>query len=389
VTAASIFARRALSAAAVVLCLAGGAVAASAPAARSATETRSATTLDGGLVAQINAFRASAGYPPLNPSPALAALALAHAQDMLTKGYFGHDEPGGQTALDRLSAFYDREGYDNPNYGENIALLQGTADAAAFVNDWAGDPDHRDILLGPKDDPSYSNVGVAVLSVDSAPGFYAPLGKVSVAVAEIGPPQPVLGQSVIAAPAAGKVLVRKPGAKTFTLMTAGDVFDAGTEIDATKGRVTLTSVADDAGNLQTADFYSGRFIVRYAPDTGVPTPVLLTDLQLTGSLAGCTKTKPKKKKRATRHLTFATGPLAKKPPKKPTTRALWGDGVGHFRTGNGYASATVRGTQWLTRETCTNTLVQVVRGTVDVFDIKRNVHKSVTAGQIAVVQKSK
>ena len=106
------------------------------------------------------------------------------------------------------------------------------------------------------------------------------------------------------------------------------------------------------------------------------------------------KTKKSKKKgqRSVRLPAIASKAPPKKPPKtpaQPTTRALWGNGVGHFRTKNHYAAATVRGTIWLTRETCTNTVVQVLRGTVDVFDIKRNVHTSVIAGQRAVVQKSK
>ena len=374
----------------VVTCLAGGAVASSTPAARSAADTQSASPADGQLVAGINAFRASVGLPQFQPSPALTALALEHAQDMLTKGYFGHDEPGGQAGLDRLNAFYDREGYDTV-YGEDVGLVLGPPDAAPFVAQWTRDPVHRDILVGPKDDPLYSNIGVAVLSVDSAPGVYAPLGSVSVAVVEIGPPQPVLGQSVIAAPVGrGVVLVRKPGKKSFTLLTAGAIFDAGTEIDATKGRVTLTSAADDAGNLQAADFYSGRFIVDYAPDTapttpGAPPPALLTDLRLTGSLLGCLKTKKPKSVR----LPSIASKAPPKKPAKPTTRALWGNGVGHFRTENNYAAATVRGTIWLTRETCTNTVVQVLRGTVDVLDINRNVNTSVTAGRRAVVQKAK
>src|SRR5262245_35838438 len=67
--------RRVLLPGAVVVCLVGGAVAAGAPAARSAPDAKSATPVDGQLVAGINAFRASSGLPPLNQSPALTALA--------------------------------------------------------------------------------------------------------------------------------------------------------------------------------------------------------------------------------------------------------------------------------------------------------------------------
>jgi uncharacterized protein YkwD len=379
--------RRVLLAAAIVICLAGGAIASSTPAARSAANTSSASPADGELVAAINAFRAKAGRPAFKPSPALMALALEHAQDMLAKGFFGHDGPGGKKGEDRLDAFYGREGYDTV-YGEDVGMLIGPADAASFVTAWAADPVHREIMLGPKNDPLYSNVGVAVLSVDSAPGVYASLGAVSVAVTEFGPPQPVLGQSVVAAPVSGVVLVRKTGSKSFIPLAAGAIVDAGTEIDATRGRVTLTSAADDAGNLQSADFYGGQFLVSYAKDTaptppGSPSQVLLTDLRLTGSLAGCT-TPGKTRKPSSVRL-----PAGKAPPKKPTSRALWGNGEGRFRTENDYAAATVRGTIWLTSESCTSTVVKVLRGTVDVFDIKRKLHRSVTAGKSAVVRKSK
>ncbi len=53
--------------------------------------------------------------------------------------------------------------------------------------------------------------------------------------------------------------------------------------------------------------------------------------------------------------------------KKPVRR-LWGKGKGRFRTSGRYASATVRGTWWLTADFCTNTLVQVRQGTVTVRD---------------------
>jgi hypothetical protein len=337
----------------------------------------------------INAYRKSVGLPVFTQSPALMVLALEHAQDMLAKGYFDHDAPGGMTGGARLDAFYGPEGYSTV-YGEDIGLVLGPADPAAFVAAWVADPVHRDIIEGRSNGPLYSNVGVAVLSADSAPGVYASLGEVSIAVTEYGPPQPVLERSVIAAPVSGVVLVRKPGEKSFAPITGGAILDVGTEIDATKGRVRLTSAADDTGNLQTADFYSGQFIVGYAKDTaptppGTPSSALLTDLRLSGSLTGCAKTKKTRKTSSVRQPAIAR----KSPPKKPTNRSLWGNGKGNFRTENDYTAATVRGTIWLTSESCTSTVVKVVRGVVDVFDIKHNRHKSITAGRSAVIPKAK
>jgi hypothetical protein len=54
------------------------------------------------------------------------------------------------------------------------------------------------------------------------------------------------------------------------------------------------------------------------------------------------------------------------------SRKLWGDGSGSFRTRGRYSAATVRGTRWLTQDTCTSTLTRVAKGVVSVRDeVKR------------------
>ena len=57
---------------------------------------------------------------------------------------------------------------------------------------------------------------------------------------------------------------------------------------------------------------------------------------------------------------------------KKKTRKLWGNGKGAFRTTGRYSAATVRGTIWLTQDTCTTTLTRVTQGVVEVRDnVKR------------------
>jgi hypothetical protein len=43
-----------------------------------------------------------------------------------------------------------------------------------------------------------------------------------------------------------------------------------------------------------------------------------------------------------------------------TVRQLWGNGKGSFRTRGRYATATVRGTNWLTADRCDGRQVRVV-----------------------------
>ena len=57
------------------------------------------------------------------------------------------------------------------------------------------------------------------------------------------------------------------------------------------------------------------------------------------------------------------------------SRHLWADVHGRFRTRGRHSTATVRGTQWLTKDTCSSTTTVVKRGSVVVRDLvkRRNV----------------
>jgi hypothetical protein len=168
---------------------------------------------------------------------------------------------------------------------------------------------------------------------------------------------PVPGTTVVTAAAAGTVLVRRPGTDQFVQLTGAQQLPVGSEIDTTKGRIHLTSAAG-GGKTQTADFYQGRFVIGQAK--GSP----LTTLRLSAKLS-CGKL------RSTRRAGAA--PLK--------VRRLWGNGKGQFRTVGRFASAAVRGTIWLTQDTCAGTLVRVVRGRVDVFDNVKKRHFLLGPGQ--------
>jgi WD40-like Beta Propeller Repeat len=167
-------------------------------------------------------------------------------------------------------------------------------------------------------------------------------------------PPPVTGVNVNVTPVSGTVLVRTPGTATFVPVTALSSVPVGSELDLAKGRVQLTSTAA-AGSTQSGVFYQGRAVIG---QTGGSAPV--TTLTLSGPLV-CGK-----------RSSSATG---------PKTRSLWGNGKGAFTTKGKYAAATVRGTFWLTQDTCKGTLVRVRSGTVRVLDRVRHRTITVTAGK--------
>jgi hypothetical protein len=179
-------------------------------------------------------------------------------------------------------------------------------------------------------------------------------------------PPPVAGRAVNVAVVSGTVRVRVAGTTTFVPLTAAQQIPAKSEVDVTAGRIRLTSAAKGR-TTQTLDLYGGRFVVTQARNAS-----RLTTLQLSEPLA------------CARRALLASSPTTATAKKK---RRLWGNGKGAFRTRARYAAATVRGTIWLTEDTCTTTTVRVVRGRVAVYDFVLRKTFVVTAGHSHVARK--
>lgn len=163
---------------------------------------------------------------------------------------------------------------------------------------------------------------------------------------------PVLGKSVDVAPVSGVVLIKLKGKKTFARLKVGDQVPLGSTLDATHGVVTLTAAKDGQGHTTTGRFYAGVFRVGQARTPAAE----LTVLTLAGPKpSGCT----------THSVRSATTARRRRHGK----RSLWGSSSkGNFRTVGSYASATERGTKWLTQDTCSGTLIHVTQGQVAVAD---------------------
>jgi len=184
--------------------------------------------------------------------------------------------------------------------------------------------------------------------------------------AQLPPPQ--FRQNADIEPVSGDVLIRLAGTTDFVPLKAGMQAPFGSELDATAGRVALSTV-DANGTLYHADFYEGRFLITQQLANGV------TVLRLSGSdfksckaakrvLASLDKKKPKKAKKAKS--------------MKSVVRHLWGSGKGKFRTRGRYLAATVHGTTWLTQDRCDGSRAFVQEGVVDVRDLVK--HKTIKLG---------
>ncbi len=166
-------------------------------------------------------------------------------------------------------------------------------------------------------------------------------------------PQPKFGKTVNVGVVSGKVRVRLAGTHRFVELVSELQIPVGSSIDTTAGRVRLKSAKNGNGELQAADFYRGRFNVQQ-PRTGKPITVLV----LEGAIGPC---------HGGRHGRASAS--------RGGGRRLWGSGHGNFRSEGKHGSATVRGTIWLTRDSCQGTFFRVKRGVVTVKDF--TLHRTV------------
>lgn len=99
----------------------------------------------------LNADRQANGLPSLAVDARLTTIARNHAQDMIDRNFFSHNNPDGQTPFDRMK----QAGISYRSAGENIAE-QPSVQAAetAFMNSSG----HRANILN----SSYTNVGIGV-----------------------------------------------------------------------------------------------------------------------------------------------------------------------------------------------------------------------------------
>ena len=154
---------------------------------------------------------------------------------------------------------------------------------------------------------------------------------------------PVNGKLVVAEVQEGPVLVKKPGEKEFKALAEGEEIPVGSIVDATKGKVVLTTI-NGAGEEQSATFFGGKFLVQQNKGSGLVTLTLKG-----GDFSSC-----KKKGQASA--------------SKRNGRSLWGSGKGNFKTKGNHGSATVRGTIWFTEDRCNSTFFKVKQGVVTVRD---------------------
>jgi YVTN family beta-propeller protein len=177
-------------------------------------------------------------------------------------------------------------------------------------------------------------------------------------------PLPKLAVTGNLTPVSGSVLVKLPGSSTFVSLAAVGQIPFGTVIDATHGRVRVTT-AGPHGATQTITLSEGEFVLTQGRN-GMVVATLAG-----GDFSVC----PTASERA-----HAARSASKHAAGKHVVRKLWAEGHGNFTTDGNYASASVRGTRWLTEDLCEGTLIHVATDRVAVVNRVNHSHVIVKAG---------
>jgi hypothetical protein len=157
-------------------------------------------------------------------------------------------------------------------------------------------------------------------------------------------------------------------------------------VDPGKGAVELQGVEG------LAIFYGTPFALNEttAPSsTGRAATRSVLELKLVGGNFSACKPKAAKGSKGSKGSKGAKGPKGSKGSRSTSgaaatrrpVRRLWGKGTGAFRTRGRYAAGTVRGTFWMTEDSCEGTLIRVNAGVVQVSDLPKKKIVNVPAGK--------
>lgn len=158
---------RALAVVFVLAALAGAVAPAPAVSARAHART-TLSSLELGVLRDLNAIRTQNGLVPVRLSAALTASSAQHSREMAADGYFEHASADGTVFWKRIERWYGSSGFGFWSVGENLLWSSPDVSAAGALSLWMHSPEHRANILNPR----WREIGVSAVHVASAPGTY-------------------------------------------------------------------------------------------------------------------------------------------------------------------------------------------------------------------------
>ena len=247
-----------------------------------------------------------------------------------------------------------------PGAGLDVHILLAPGNVTTLTNGVEVDSDQVQENAG----DNVSAFATAVTANPNAPGPPGPIDQ----------PKPSFGQFIRLDRLSGSVTATLPNGQVIQLKNFALV-PVGTQVQATAGVARVTAALPGrTARTSYADFDSGQFKIEQTRTKGG-----LVNAKLNGSLAGCS---------ARQLRTSRDAQTASAVRRRPRSRHLWGHAHGRFTMQGDRGAATVRGTIWEVRDTCTTTIVVVRQGVVDVAGFGHTTprHATVRAGHRVVLR---
>jgi uncharacterized protein YkwD len=130
--------------------------------------TTSLSSLEQGVLSEINSVRKEHGLAPLRLSARLSDAARQHSSEMAARGYFGHDSANGSSFDRRIARYYPMGNSRYWSVGENLLWSSPDVDPNGALNMWWNSPEHRKNMLTAR----WREIGVSAVHVSAAPGTY-------------------------------------------------------------------------------------------------------------------------------------------------------------------------------------------------------------------------
>jgi uncharacterized protein YkwD len=126
------------------------------------------SSLEQGVLQEINSVRREHGLAPLRLSARLSAAARQHSREMAARGYFSHDSANGSSFDRRIARFYPLGGTRYWSVGENLLWSSPDVDPDGALQMWWNSPEHRKNMLTAR----WREIGVSAVHAATAPGTY-------------------------------------------------------------------------------------------------------------------------------------------------------------------------------------------------------------------------
>jgi uncharacterized protein YkwD len=139
------------------------------------------SSLESGVLSQLNKIRVQHGLQPVKISARLTASAAQHSQEMGADGYFQHNSHDGTAFWKRIGRWYASNGYGYWSVGENLLWSSPQVDPVDALQLWMDSPEHRANILTAR----WREIGISAVHVASAPGTFKGL-EVTIITTDFG-----------------------------------------------------------------------------------------------------------------------------------------------------------------------------------------------------------